>query len=183
MSDLPPINSSDFRPTRWTLVRRAGVPSAEGRQALADLCEAYWRPVQRFLRCEGRSDDEASKLTQEFFAGVIQRGKLGAPSSARGRFRSYLLGAVKHFLADRRKAAGRLKRGGAIVAQSLDADSGGDDSSPGLQIPDAATEFDETYFILINSGPTPYSTGFLGGWVKSSASQGKQTSSMPSSPG
>lgn len=69
------------------------------------------------MRREGRDDDTARDFAQEFFSRVLQRGDLGTADPNRGRFRSYLLGAVKHFLADQRKYAAREKRGGGIVPE------------------------------------------------------------------
>jgi RNA polymerase sigma factor (sigma-70 family) len=128
-------NSPGFVPTRWTQVLRARGDSAAGRQALAELCESYWGPVFRFLRSEGRDEETARELTQEFFARVLERGGLGGAEPERGRFRSYLLGAVKHFLADRRDREHRLKRGGGSVPQSLDA-GGGTTTAVALQVAD-----------------------------------------------
>lgn len=115
--------TSPFAPTRWTLVLRASGDTPESKAALSELCEAYYQPVLRFLRREGRSEDDARELTQEFFARVLSRGDLKADPE-RGRFRSYVLGAVKHFLADERKAARRAKRGGGEEDLRLDADEG-----------------------------------------------------------
>jgi RNA polymerase sigma factor (sigma-70 family) len=108
-----------FAPTRWTLVLRARGQTPEARAALSELCDAYYQPVFRFLRREGRDEDLARDLAHDFFARVLQRGEVTA-SPDRGRFRSYLLGAVKHFLADRRKHEGRAKRGGGVDAVSLE---------------------------------------------------------------
>src|ERR1043166_159289 len=102
----------DFRTTRWTEVSRAKMDSAEGRRALGELCQEYYEPVVAFLRCELRDADAARELTHEFFAEVLVGGAIVHAEQERGRFRSYLLGAVKHFLAHRREAARRLKRGG-----------------------------------------------------------------------
>jgi RNA polymerase sigma factor (sigma-70 family) len=112
--------TSNFVATRWTLVLRAGGHSAEARAALSELCEAYYQPVYRFLCREGRDEDAARELAQEFFARILQRGGLGDADPGRGRFRSYLLGAVKHFLADERKHRLREKRGSGAVPESLD---------------------------------------------------------------
>lgn len=88
---------------------------------MAELCEIYWGPVFHFLRREGRSEDGARELTQEFFARLLTRPGLDSVDRERGRFRSFLLGAVKHFLADRRDYEGRIKRGGGQELASLDA--------------------------------------------------------------
>jgi DNA-directed RNA polymerase specialized sigma24 family protein len=116
-------HTSPFVPTRWTLVLRASGDTPESRVALSELCEAYYQPVFRFLRREGRTDDAAQELTQEFFSRMLKRSDLKADPE-RGRFRSYLLGGVKHFLADQRKAANREKRGSGVEDARLDADDG-----------------------------------------------------------
>ena len=79
--------------------------------ALSDLCAAYYEPVVAFLRREGRDDDAARDLAHTFFEGLLTDG-VGAPEPGRGRFRSYLLGALKHFLANRRAEERAAKRGG-----------------------------------------------------------------------
>lgn len=100
---------------------RAGGDGDEARLALGELCEAYWNPVFRFLRREGHGDEEARELTQEFFARLLAGGGVSAADRLRGRFRSFLLGAVRHFLADVRDHRLRLKRGGGIERLPLDA--------------------------------------------------------------
>jgi RNA polymerase sigma factor (sigma-70 family) len=111
--------------------------------ALSELCEAYYQPVLRFLRREGRDEDSARELTQDFFARILQRGDLGAADPKRGRFRSYVLGALKHFLADQREYARREKRGGGITPESLD---NGTDTAPGLEVADPAARPPEAWF-------------------------------------
>jgi RNA polymerase sigma-70 factor (ECF subfamily) len=109
----------DFRTTRWTQVRRAKADSPEGRRALAELCAAYYEPVAAFLRCELRETDAARELAHDFFALMLAGGAIAHANQERGRFRSYLLGAVKHFLSHHRDAVGRLKRGGDLENISL----------------------------------------------------------------
>ncbi len=116
----------DFRTTRWTQVSRAQADSPEGRRALAELCDAYYEPVATFLRCELRNADAARELTHDFFAHVLAGGAIARAQQERGRFRSYLLGAVKHFLSHHREACRRLKRGGGSENISLnDTDAAG----------------------------------------------------------
>ena len=141
MSNTP--RTSPFAPTRWTLVLRARGETPEARAALSELCGAYYQPVLRFLRREGRDEDAARELTQEFFARILQRGDLGAADPERGRFRSYLLGAVKHFLSDQREHARREKRGGGITPESLDS---GTDTSPGFDAADPAAHPADEWF-------------------------------------
>lgn len=106
----------------------------EARAALSELCAAYYAPVLAFLRRERGSEDEARELAQEFFARLLAGGGVDGADPARGKFRSFLLGAVKHFLADVRDRGLRLKRGGGAIHEPLDA---GTDSAPGIEIADA----------------------------------------------
>lgn len=131
---------SAFVPTRWTLVLRSRGDSTEAKAALSALCEAYWQPVFRFLRQSGREEETARELTQEFFARLLAGNAFAGADPARGRFRSFLLGAVKHFLADVQDHERRQKRGGGLNPQSLDApvekDTG---TTEQLQVADPAT--------------------------------------------
>jgi RNA polymerase sigma-70 factor (ECF subfamily) len=139
----PPAGDPAFHTTRWTLVMRARGDAPEARAALGDLCEAYWMPVFRFLRREGRSEDHSRELAQEFFSRLLAGG-IDRVDPEKGRFRSYLLGALKHFLADQRRAEGRQKRGGGAVIDSIE--SGGTDTSPGMQIADASATVPDAWF-------------------------------------
>jgi len=122
-----------FHTTHWTLVRRASTQSVEGRHALSELCAAYYEPVIAFLRREGRDEDAAREVAHEFFRGLLEKPSLECAAQAQGKFRSYLLGALKHFLARERERIGRQKRGGGAVFASLDAD---DDASPPIILAD-----------------------------------------------
>jgi RNA polymerase sigma-70 factor (ECF subfamily) len=124
-----------FPVTQWTQVLATRGDSPEARQALSDLCAAYYTPVFVLIRRATPSEEVARDLTQEFFARLLARAGLGQVDPERGRFRFFLLGAVKHFLADVHDERRRLKRGGGRVPISLDA---GTDSSPGLEIADAS---------------------------------------------
>lgn len=112
---------SSFHPTQWTLVLRASGVGAEAQAALSDLCGAYYAPVVAFLRRDGRVEDEAREMAHAFFAGLLEAG-LRTPDQTQGRFRSYLLGAVKHFLSKQREAVGAQKRGGGVEQVSLNGD-------------------------------------------------------------
>ncbi|MDA8744633.1 RNA polymerase subunit sigma-24 [Rubripirellula amarantea] len=93
------------------------------RMALEELCKAYWYPLYAFVRSRGHSADDAQDLTQAFFAKIIESNGLASADESRGRFRSYLLGAMKHFLSHQRERAVSLKRGGGtqiIQFDSLD---------------------------------------------------------------
>ena len=126
------------------MVMQARGEAPEARAALGELCENYWMPVFRFLRREGRGEDESRELVQEFFARLLSRNSLDGVDPGKGRFRSYLLGALKHFLAEQKRNAGRLKRGGDAVIESID--SGGTDTSPGLLLADPAGAVPDAFF-------------------------------------
>ena len=140
----PAPADSAFHSTRWTLVLRSRGDAPESRTALGELCEVYWAPVFRFLRSEGRTDDDSRELAQDFFARLLSRSGFDGADPAKGRFRSYLLGALKHFLAERRRNEAREKRGGGAVVESLDATS--HDTAPGLQIADASAAMNDKHF-------------------------------------
>jgi len=111
-----------FRTTRWTLVRAAsGVPSGERREALETLCTSYWPPVYAFVRRQGATPVLAEDLTQAFFARLLEKDGLRLADPERGRFRSFLLGALRHFLANEKDREQAQKRGGGRAPLSLDA--------------------------------------------------------------
>jgi len=147
----PPADARrDFLTTRWTQVSRAKADSPEGRRALAELCDAYYEPVAEFLRYELRDAEAARDLAHDFFASTLNGGAIVHAQQERGRFRSYLLGAVKHFLSHHREAARRLKRGGGAESFSLnDTDAGEARSIPdgGVLSPDAA--FDRQWAVTV----------------------------------
>lgn len=120
-STRPSRLSDQFHTTRWTLVVRSKQSTAEGLHALRDLCAAYYTPVLAFLRREGRTEDGARELAHEFFERVLEGGAFGGADQTRGRFRSYLCGAVKHFVGHRREAGRRLRRNAGVQPLSIDA--------------------------------------------------------------
>jgi RNA polymerase sigma-70 factor (ECF subfamily) len=110
-----------FPTTSWSLIASAGRASApDAREALARLCEAYWYPLYAFVRRRGHGAEEALDLTQGFFARIIEKQDLADADRARGRFRSWLLGALKHFLANAHDRATAQKRGGGAPLVSID---------------------------------------------------------------
>lgn len=140
-----------FPDTRWSQVARSRGRAPEAQAALSDLCEAYYRPVLHFLRREGRTDDEAGELAQEFFARLLAGNGVDGAEQARGKFRTFLLGAVKHFLNAHRQHEQREKRGGGRIPESLHAGSA---SEPGLDPPDARSlppdaEFDRQWALTV----------------------------------
>ena len=100
-----------FVTTHWSVVLTAQGASPAAQDALEQLCRIYWRPIYSFLRREGRTLEDAQDLTQSFFAQLLERGDFAAVRREKGRLRSYLLGSLKHFLANDRRRAMSLKRG------------------------------------------------------------------------
>jgi DNA-directed RNA polymerase specialized sigma24 family protein len=98
----------------------SGNPTADARHALAALCQTYWNPVYAFIRRRGHTPDQAQDLTQGFFALLLEKQFLRDVDQQRGRFRSFLLAAVKHFLANERDRAHASKRGGGRLPISID---------------------------------------------------------------
>ena len=118
-----------FATTQWSLVIEAGRDEAgqtQVRRALGELCRAYWYPLYAFVRSRGYSSEDAQDLTQAFFTRIIETGGLASADRKRGRFRSYLLGAMKHFLANEWHRTRAQKRGGQwqfVEWESLDPES------------------------------------------------------------
>jgi RNA polymerase sigma factor (sigma-70 family) len=110
-----------FATTRWSLVARAQDAAApEARQALTELCTAYWYPVYAYARRRGHNHHAAQDLTQGFFARLLEKNDLAAADRTRGRFRSFLLTACQHFLANQHDHDTAKKRGGGRVHVTLD---------------------------------------------------------------
>ena len=100
-----------FTTTHWSVVLEAQSESPAAQEALEKLCRTYWRPIFAFLRRQGRPPEEAEDITQGFFAQLLERRSLDAVRKEKGRLRSYLLGALKYFLADEQRRAMAIKRG------------------------------------------------------------------------
>lgn len=126
-----------FRPTAWTVVRGA---QAGSREAWDRLIEAYWKPAYFFVRKRGHDVESAKDLTQSFFATALEKDFLERVSAEKGRFRTWLLAALSHFLSNERDRARALKRGGGLDVVRAEAD-----------LPSAA--------------PTP-EAAFLAGWAR-----------------
>lgn len=139
----PIFHAAPFLTTRWTRVCLAKADSVDGRKALADLCDAYYEPVVAYLRSVFRDADVALEMSHAFFAEMLGGDTIHTADPQRGRFRFYLLGAVKHFVAHQREAEMRQKRGGGVAPLSLDMDS---PESPALNVPDAARLTPEAAF-------------------------------------
>ena len=125
---VPPthVRSRDavFVTTHWSLVlaaRRSDSTRAEA--ALASLCRTYWYPLYAYVRRRGYATEDAQDLTQEFFARLLERRWLGQADRQRGRFRTFLLSEMSHFLANEWDKAQAQKRGGAVQLVPLQLDT------------------------------------------------------------
>lgn len=110
-----------FATTRWTVVLaagRRGTPVADN--ALEELCRNYWFPLYAYVRRRGHAKEDAEDLTQAFFARFLEKNYIEGLNAERGRFRAFLLAALKHFLANEWDKSRRQKRGGGIANLSLD---------------------------------------------------------------
>ena len=105
-----------FATTRWSLVACAAHPSENGepgRQALAELCRVYWRPIFLYILSRGYPVPEAQDLTQDFFVMILEGDLLGRANENRGRFLSFLLCSLRYFLDHARERNRAAKRGGS----------------------------------------------------------------------
>lgn len=125
LPDDSPTPSGDdrFLTTHWSLVVAAArQESPESAGALLALCEAYWYPLYAFVRRQGYGAEDAQDLTQGFFAVLLEKNYVGDADPRRGKFRSFLLTAIKHYLSNQRDRARAKKRGGGKPVLSLDLD-------------------------------------------------------------
>jgi RNA polymerase sigma factor (sigma-70 family) len=113
-----------FATTNWSMVLAAGeAESSRSRLALAALCETYWYPVYAFLRRQGCTVEEARDLAQGYFLQLLEKGFLKEVRPDAGRFRSFLLVSVKHFLSNALNRERALKRGGGLSQLRLEFDA------------------------------------------------------------
>jgi RNA polymerase sigma factor (sigma-70 family) len=122
----PHTGSSDaagFAATRWSVVLAAarGGDSPPAADALAELCRTYWYPLYAYIRRRGYETHEAEDLTQDFFTRLLAKDYLAGVAREKGKFRSFLLVALKHFLANEWDRAQAQKRGGGKAIIALDA--------------------------------------------------------------
>lgn len=111
----------DFPETQWSLVLAAGDrQTAASECALEELCRAYWNPLYAFVRRSGYPPDEAADLTQEFFTRLLEKNPIRQATRERGRFRSFLLASMKHFISNEWDRQRALKRGGGYQLVSID---------------------------------------------------------------
>ena len=120
-----PAADADFASTRWSIVLAAGQPSApDARDALATLCQDYWYPLYAYVRRRVRDPNQAQDVIQEFFGRLLEKNLLVVADPKRGRFRSFLLTSLRHFLADQWDKTQAQKRGGGGELLSLDFETG-----------------------------------------------------------
>jgi RNA polymerase sigma factor (sigma-70 family) len=118
-SSTPP-GAGRFATTHWSVVQAAGRPSSPRyKEALGTLCQTYWFPLYAYLRRQGHNSNQAEEHTQAFFTQLLEKRGLRLADSKRGKFRSFLLAALKNFLADERDRARAEKRGGGRKVLSL----------------------------------------------------------------
>jgi len=109
--------------TQWSQVLAARDGSeTETRRALESLCQTYWQPLYAYIRRQGYEPEEASDLTQAYFTEFLEKDFLADVDPEKGRFRSFLLTSLRHFLSHERIRSHALKRGGATLTLSLDTD-------------------------------------------------------------
>ena len=121
VNDEAPKPAGRFSTTRWSVVLLAGHGfSSESMAALEKLCRTYWQPIFLFARRKGCGEEDAKDLTQQFFARLLERNDFSGLDPSRGKFRTFLLTAFTHFLANEYDRAGALKRGGGRQIFSLE---------------------------------------------------------------
>lgn len=141
--------SVTFPSTRWSIIlahrdrKNAPLESSEGgesslRELAQELCRDYWRPVYSYIRVDGYGREDAEDLTQGFFAAALESDLFEKADPAVGKLRSYLLGALKHYLSRERRRVGAQKRGGHFLMVSLD--TIGEENSRGFAIVPASPE-------------------------------------------
>lgn len=135
--------AQQFAPTRWSVVLTAGqADSPQAQEALATLCQTYWYPLYAFIRRQGHGPHDAQDLTQEFFARLLEKRYLAGLKREGGKFRSFLLTALKRFLANEWDKLRAQKRGGRQTVISIDAEAA--ESRYRLE-PSAATTAEKIY--------------------------------------
>lgn len=117
----PPSSAAVFCTTRWGMVAEArGSTSPQSRAALEELCRGYWFPLYAYLRRHGQSPPDAQDLVQEFCVHLLENRVFQTVRPDKGRFRTFLLACLNHFVADQAKRANALKRGGGKTHLSFE---------------------------------------------------------------
>jgi hypothetical protein len=117
-------DARQFVTTRWTIVLTAGrTDTTQAQAALEKLCQTYWYPLYAYVRRQGHLPEDAQDLVQEFFTKLIAKNYVRDVDRSKGKFRSFLLASLKHFLANERDKSRAEKRGGGQTIVSLDAET------------------------------------------------------------
>lgn len=114
------VRPAAFITTHWSVVLQAQSESPAAQEALENLCRTYWRPIYSFVRRQGTNPEEAKDITQSFFALILERKDFSSVRQEKGRLRSFLLASLKHFMANERRDAATIKRGGGQTLIPLD---------------------------------------------------------------
>ena len=133
------VGPAAFTTTHWSVVLEAQGESPAAQEALENLCRTYWRPIYSFVRREGVRPEEAKDITQGFFALVLERKDFQSVRQEKGHLRSFLLASLKHFMANERRDAATIKRGGGRTPIPLDwivSDDSGDFDRVDMLSPD-----------------------------------------------
>jgi DNA-directed RNA polymerase specialized sigma24 family protein len=150
-AEKPGPKAQWFATTHWSVVLAAGKESSlPANAALEQLCRTYWPPLYAYVRRRGYSTHDAQDLTQGFFAVLLEKNYVGLASRDKGRFRSFLLTALNHFLGDEADRAHAAKRGGGALIISLDEQAGEDllSSGPGSELT-PEKEFQKNWVITL----------------------------------
>ncbi len=139
-----------FPSTHWSLLAKATLDGhTEARSALEELCRRYWSPLRNFIRSRGYSDSEAEDLTQGFLMHLLEHSALGRLDPSRGKFRSFLLGALANFLSHERERRLAQKRGGQqphVSVEALEDQQG----LPSARLPESEEiEFDRAWALTV----------------------------------
>jgi RNA polymerase sigma-70 factor (ECF subfamily) len=110
----PPEAGAHFLPTQWSVVLETRKDAAGRGPALEKLCATYWLPIYSYLRRRGNSAEDSEDLTQGFFAYLLESDFLDRPDPSKGRFRGYLIGALRHYLGSHFEREKAQKRGGGV---------------------------------------------------------------------
>ena len=120
---MPHTPAQDFLPTRWTLILAAQRSDPAAARALEDLARTYWYPLYAYARRRGLSAPDAEDLIQSFFVTLLEKHALAAVHPGKGRFRSFLLASLQHFLANEFDKVRTQKRGGGVKTLQLETES------------------------------------------------------------
>jgi len=139
-----------FPSTHWSLLAKASLGgNTESRKALEELCRRYWGPLNQFIRSQGFSEEAADDSTQEFLLHILEHSTLRKPDPLRGKFRSFLLGALVKFLSHERDRRLALKRGGTHPHVSMEALAEKEALSGPSPDDDAVAAFDRNWALTV----------------------------------